>query len=64
MFISLISYVFIRQLYLHIGWPFFRSFPFVAMAFPFTWIICLIIMTTYEKLSPSHKRMMQMQHVE
>jgi len=64
MFMSLICYVFVRQIYLHVFWPLFQSFPFVASAFPVTWVICLTTMTLYEKLSPSYKRMQQMHHVE
>ena len=64
MFISLICYVFIRQIYLHVGWPFFQSFPFVVSAFPFTWAICICIMTLYEKFAPGYKRMQQQAEAE
>ncbi len=64
MIISLICYVFIRQIYLHVGWPFFQRFEFVVSAFPFSWIICLCIMTLYEKFAPGYKRMQQQAEAE
>ena len=47
MYIMLGSYVVLRQLYLNILWPYFQSFKFVMLAFPFTWAVCCVATAIY-----------------
>ena len=47
MLIMLVSYVAARQAYLHIGWRYFRTFAFVVMSYPFSWIVCALLMLGY-----------------
>ena len=47
MYIMLGSYVVLRQLYLNILWPYFQSFTFVMLAFPFTWAVCCVATAIY-----------------
>lgn len=47
MYLMTFSYVVIRQLYLKLGWPYFRTFAFSAVSYPFSWIFCALSLTVY-----------------
>jgi len=47
MYIMVLCYVGLRQLYLNLLWPRFQTFGFVISAYPFAWIFCCIITVIY-----------------
>lgn len=47
MYIMLFCYVVLRQLYLQLLWPYFQSFRFVMLAFPFAWLCCCVMTAIY-----------------
>ena len=47
MYIMLFCFVLLRQLYLHLLWPYFQSFRFVMMAFPVAWLCCCVMTVIY-----------------
>lgn len=49
MYIMLFSYVVVRQIYLHIGWPHFGSIRFAVSCYPVAWVCALFLLGVYSK---------------
>lgn len=47
MFIMTFCFVAVRQLYLYLGFPKYGSFLFTILSYPFTWIVCALLLQFY-----------------
>ena len=47
MFIMTFCFVAVRQLYLYLGFPKCGSFLFTILSYPFTWIVCALLLQFY-----------------